>query len=92
VYHGALCCGLIEAKIRLASRKLVEVCYTGKLCGEPRIDIAADSRIVLELKALAALDGSHIARAISYPKATGPKLAILIDFCVRGLETKRVVL
>ena len=92
VYHRALCYELIEAKIPFESEKLVEVYYNGKLCGEFRLDFVVDGRIILELKALGALSDSHMAQAISYLKATGLKLAILMNFGTGSLETKRVVL
>ena len=79
VYHKALCCELMKAEIPFESEKQSEVFYAGVLCGQFRMDIVVDDRIILELKAL------------SYLKATGLKLAILINFGTQRLETQRVL-
>ena len=92
VYHKALCYELINEKIPFEGEKAIEVFYDGKICGEFRADLVVDDKIILELKALDELNGNHVAQAISYLKATGLKLAILINFGTESLETKRVVL
>ena len=92
VYHKALSHEMVQARIPFETEKVVEVFYDGMLCGEFRIDLLADERIVLELKALSALNDEHLAQAISCPKATGLSLAILINFGGKSLETRRVVL
>jgi len=92
VYHKALCHELIKAKIPFESEKVVEVFYDGFLCGEFRMDIVVEEKIVLELKAVDRLTDEHIAQALSYLKATGIKLAILMNFGRKSLESQRVVL
>jgi len=91
VYHKALCRELMKAGIPFDSEKGAEVFYDGVLCGEFRMDIVVDSKIVLELKALAGLTDDHLAQAMSYLKATALKLAILISFGAKTLERRRVV-
>ena len=91
VYHRALCCELMKAEIPFESEKQSEVFYDGALCGQFRMDIVVDDRIVLELKALALLTNDHLAQALSYLKATRLKLAILINFGTQKLETQRVL-
>ena len=92
VYHKALSHEMAQAKIPFETEKAVDVFYDGVLCGEFRIDLLVDEKIVLELKALTALSDEHLAQAISYLKATGLRLAILINFGRKSLETRRVVL
>ena len=91
VYHKALCCELMKADIPFESEKQSEVFYAGVLCGQFRMDIVVDERIILELKALGQLTNDHLAQALSYLKATELKLAILINFGAQSLETKRVL-
>ncbi len=81
-----------QAGIPCESEKDVEAFYRGILCGQFRVDLLVDGSIVLELKALSALNDDHLAQAISYLKATGLRLAILINFGCKALETRRVVL
>ena len=92
VYQKALCYEMITAKIPFESEKAIEVFYDGKICGKFRTDLVVDNKIVLELKALDELNSNHISQAVSYLKATGLKLAILINFGTESLETQRVVL
>lgn len=91
VYQRALIVELIKAKIPFESEKTFEVYYQAHLCGEFRCDIIAKEAIVLELKALDRLTNEHLAQALSYLKATGLKLAILINFGKASLEHQRVV-
>jgi len=92
VYHRALCHELVKAKIPFESEKTVEVTYDGIVCGKFRMDIVIEGKIILELKAIECLLDVHLAQALSYLKATGFKLTILINFEQKSLETQRVVL
>ena len=92
IYHRALVRELLENKIPFHSEKVAEVYYKDTLCGEFRMDIVVADSIVLELKALDAINTVHMAQALSYLKATGLRLAIIINFGTKSLETKRVVL
>jgi len=92
VYHRALTYELIDAGLPFESEKLTEVLYENKLCGEFRMDFVVDNRVILELKALERLSDVHISQAVSYLKATGLHLALLVNFGVQSLEVKRVVL
>ena len=92
VYHKALCYELMAAGVGFESEKAVKVFYDGKLCGEFRMELLVNNMIVVELKALAGLADEHMAQALSYLKATGLRLAILINFGTVSLETRRVAL
>lgn len=87
----ALCYELTDARIPFDSEKAIEISYEGRLCGQFRPDMIVDGKIILELKALAGLNGEHVAQLISYLKATGLDLGILINFGSKSLETKRIV-
>jgi GxxExxY protein len=54
--------------------------YKGQEVGEGRIDVLVGSLVVLELKALPALDRIHTAQRLSYLKATGLRLGLLLNF------------
>ena len=68
--------------------------YRGESIGEGRLDFLVEGRLILELKAVDQLHPIHTAQAISYLKATGHKLALLINFNVPVLKDgiKRVAL
>ncbi len=94
VYENALCHELHERGIPFARQVPVAVQYKGTIVGEGRADLIVDGQLVVELKAVPALVPVHIAQVISYLKATGLTLGLLVNFGERRLETgfKRVVL
>jgi GxxExxY protein len=61
--------------------------------GEGRLDILVQGRLIVELKAIEALNEVHRAQVIAYLNATGLQLALLINFNVALLKDgiKRVI-
>ena len=72
----------------------VSVSYKDKVLGAGRIDLLADDRLIVELKTVGSLLPLHTAQLMSYMKATGIHLGLLINFNVAVLRNgiKRVVL
>jgi GxxExxY protein len=72
----------------------VAVNYKGHSIGESRLDLLVDGRLVVELKAVDQFAPIHTAQVMSYLKATGHQLGLLINFNVIRLKdgVKRVVL
>jgi len=66
----------------------------GERVGEGRIDLLVEDRLIVELKAIEALEPIHGVQVRSYLKATGRPLGILINFNVPVLlrGVRRVVL
>jgi len=62
-------------------------------CGY-RIDLRADSKVIVEIKSVEALNDVHLAQILTYLKLSGCKLGYLINFNVKQLKDgiKRVVL
>jgi GxxExxY protein len=50
-----------------------------------------EATMMVELKAVSALDGVHGAQCINYPKATGVPLCLLLNFGKSRIEVKRFV-
>ena len=92
VCHRALTHELTTLKIAFESEKQIDVLYEGAHCGQVRLDLLVDERVVVELKALPDLDAEHLAQALSYLKATGLDLALLVNFGQRSLQVERVAL
>lgn len=72
----------------------VKLDYKGYTVGEGRLDLLVEDCIVVELKAIERTLPIHHAQVISYLKATGHPLGLLINFNVPVLRTgiKRIVL
>jgi len=93
-YEECLCRELSLRDLPFERQKAVPVEYKGvKLdCGY-RLDVVVDKLVVLELKAINALESIHDAQLITYLKLTGLKLGMLINFNVPVLKNgiKRIV-
>ena len=92
IYHNAL---LLEFKLRgikIETEKKIEVSHKGEIVGEYFIDLLADEKVILELKAVDVLTSIHEAQIISYLKALNCKIGLLINFGQKSLEYKRIKL
>ena len=56
-----------------------------------RLDLVVDNKIILELKAVSALQDLFKQQLLSYLKATGLRLGILINFGSNRVESVRMV-
>jgi GxxExxY protein len=92
IYEAALSHELVKRGHRVERQKLVSVIYDGIVVGEHRLDLLVDGQFVLELKACKAIEDIHLATARSYLKATGCKVALLLNFAEPRLGIRRVVL
>ena len=82
VYERALCIELTALGISFVRQARYRVTYKGHEVGEGRIDILVGDKLIVELKTCEELASIHTAQVISYLKATGKKLAILVNFNV----------
>ncbi len=91
VYQKALGRELVKTQIPFESQARLEVAYDGFLCGQFRVDMFIDKKIIVELKAVEALCKGHEAQILAYLKATGANLGLLINFGEASLKFKRFV-
>jgi len=77
--------------IPFASELEAEVTYGGIVVGRHRLDMVASGGIVVELKAVHALDPVHYSQVRSYLKATHLSIGLLLNFAATRLVIKRVV-
>ncbi|MBI3945016.1 MAG: GxxExxY protein [Armatimonadetes bacterium] len=80
VYEEALCLELEARGISCERQKRIDLYYRGKLIGEYRLDLVVEGRVVVELKAVEELGPAHRAQALSYLRATGIQIALLLNF------------
>ena len=64
----------------------------GEEVGLHRLDLVVEEQIVVELRAVKALEDIHFAQLKSYLKATGLRIGLLCNFNAPTLVIKRVVL
>jgi GxxExxY protein len=92
VYDNALRVALEHRAIPFASQMQVRISFEGVEVGVHVLDLVVDDQIVLELKAVKALEEIHFAQLRSYLKATGLRVGLLLNFNAPTLVVKRVVL
>ncbi len=92
IYDRAVQVALRNRQIPHESQKLVRISFEGEEVGEHRLDLVIAGEIIVELKAVKALQDVHFAQLKSYLKATGLHVGLLMNFNAPTLVIKRVVL
>ena len=67
------------------------VTYRGEVVGRQRFDLLVEGRLIVELKAIQALNDIHFAQTRSYLKALNLKHGLLFNFAALPLTIKRVI-
>ena len=90
-YEAALSIELRHAGLQVESQKLLPIMYRDALVGEHRLDLLVENKIIVELKAVFALEDFHFAIVRSYLKAAQLEHGLLINFATMPLTVKRVI-
>ena len=81
VYEECLCYELKKENIEFKRQKQVPIYYDGQMLeSRLRLDIILEDKLIVELKAVKALQPIDKAQTLSYLKLTNCKLALLINF------------
>ncbi len=91
VYHAAMESALLEAGLHVASQVPIPVYFRGKIVSEFKADLLIEHKVLLELKAVNALDRNHHAQVLNYLKSTPLEVALLLNFGTKP-EFKRFLL
>jgi GxxExxY protein len=91
VYENALAHELRKVGLDTRQQEPIQVCYDGVIVGDYVADILVEKTLLVELKAVKALDDIHLAQCLNYLKATNLRLCLLLNFGAPRLEIRRVV-
>lgn len=91
VYENALAIELRKGGVLVKQQPLLKVFYEGEIIGEYAADLIVENEIVVELKAVRALDNVHQAQCMNYLRATKLKVCLLLNFGTSRLQVKRIV-
>ena len=91
IYESALRVALRHRGIIHESQKEVTVVFENEEVGVHRLDLLVGGEIVVELKAIKALEDVHFAQVKSYLKATKQHVGLLLNFNAPTLIVKRIV-
>lgn len=90
IYQRALAIELTEAGLEFAREQERDIFYRDKKIGTRRVDFFVEDRVLVEIKALTALEDVHLAQAINYLEAFKMEIGLLLNFGARRLEFKRL--
>ena len=92
VYEKALMIELSSRGVRVENQVPLKVSYKEQIVGEYFADLLVESRVIVEIKAVANLLKEHQAQLLNYLKATGIEVGLLVNFTRNKAEIKRMVL
>ena len=92
VYENALVMELNKAGLKAEEQKKIAVMYEGAVVGDHFSDILVNGQVIIEVKALKAIDESHQAQLLNYLKATGMRVGLILNFGTSRMGIKRMVL
>ena len=93
IYQRALAKELPAHGVDCAREVWIDVIYKGEKVGRKRVDfiVGDDSGdVMIEIKAKSALEDVDFVQALSYLKASGYRVGLLINFGRKRLEVKRL--
>lgn len=92
IYENALAHELRKTGLKVQQQHPIKVWYDAIVIGDYVADLLVEDCVLVELKAVKALDEIHSAQCLNYLKATGLRLCLLINFGNRRVEIKRLAL
>ncbi len=92
VYENALMVLFRREGIQAKQQSPINVFFEGQIVGDYFSDILVEDKIIVELKSVEKIIDVHKAQALNYLRATGLRLAILLNFGKERLEYERLVL
>jgi GxxExxY protein len=94
VYEEALGHEFTLRGIVCERQKEINLRYKGKEIGKHRIDFLIENEVIVELKAVEAMNKIYEAQLLTYLKAMGKRVGLLINFNVERLKDgiKRLII
>ena len=90
IYQRALEIEFNKANISFARELEMHIIYDDQNIGTRRVDFLVENEVVVELKAIIALEDVHLAQGLNYLVAYKMDKGLLINFGARSLEIKRL--
>lgn len=90
IYQRALALELPVHNLEFGREVWIDVYYKGTKVGRKRVDFVIDE-VMVEIKAKSALEDVDFVQTLSYLKASGYKVGLLLNFGARKLQIKRLV-
>jgi GxxExxY protein len=92
VYERALIRELALHGLNAKAQTSFPFCYKGQCVGDYVADLVVEGKLIVELKCVDRFANEHLAQCINYLKASGLRVALLINFQRPRVEWKRILL
>jgi len=90
IYQRALALELPAHGLDFSREVWIEVIYKGRKVGRKRVDFIVEE-VMVELKAKAEIENVDVIQTLSYLKASGFQVGLLLNFGSKSLEIKRLI-
>jgi GxxExxY protein len=91
VYENALTHELRKRGVQVEQQCSIPVHYDSIIVGEYLADSLVEGKVLVELKAVRAIEDIHKAQRLHYLKATRKQICLLINFGGPKIQIKRIV-
>ena len=91
IYQRALAIEMAKQGLSFERELKMQIYYDGQPIGTRRVDFFVEDKVMVELKAVTALEDVHLAQAINYLEAYGLEVGLLVNCGAKSLEYRRVV-
>ena len=91
VYERALLGELARRGLSARSSVAFPVLYKGQPVGDYIADLVVENQLIVELKCVELFSNEHMAQCINYLKASGIRIALLINFQHPKVTWKRII-
>lgn len=92
IYENALIYELEQQGLKVEKQKLIAITYKKTIVGEHHLDLLVEGEVIVENKTVKEFNDIHQAQILSYLKATGKKIGLLINFAKTKIDIKRMIL
>ena len=92
IYQRVLTIEMKKADLNFSRELEMPIFYDNEEIGGRRVDFLVENEVMVELKALIALEDVHLAQGLNYLVAYKLNKGLLINFGARSLEIKRLKL
>jgi GxxExxY protein len=92
IYHNALKIALEKNELKYQTEKNYNILFQGKYVGKLRLDLIIEDKVVVEVKALTGnIPTVYELQVLSYLKASGYKVGLLINFGNKSCQVRRLM-
>ena len=90
VHENALAYELRKAKVAVVQQQGIEVFHDGVNVGNYEADLLVEKRVLVEVKAVQALDSAHVAQCLNDMRGTGLVTCLLVNFGRAKIQVRRL--